>query len=140
MSRVRMMFAALLMLGVLGQGAVKASVPFKGNLSVSITGLGSPVTTEGSGNVTHMGLVSTDEELFLNPDGSFTGNITFTGKHGQISCTLSGQFVSPTAAVGEYVITGGTERFADATGGASFNVSMTSASTFRVSFKGDVSY
>lgn len=139
MSRVRLLFAALVMLGVMGQGAVTASVPFKGHLSVAITAMGVPVTTEGAGNVTHMGNVSTAEELFLNPDGSFTGTITFTGKHGQVSCTLSGQF-GPGGATGEYVISGGTGRFAGASGSASFNVTMTSESTFKVNFSGDISY
>ena len=141
MSRVRLLFAALVMLGVLGHGAVKASVPFKGTLDVSITGAGASITTAGSGNASHMGTVATAEELFINPDGSFTGTITFTAANGdQVACTLSGQFVSATAAAGEYVISGGTGRFSDASGGASFNVSMTSASTFRVNFHGDISY
>jgi hypothetical protein len=40
--------------------------------------------------------------------------------------------------VGEYVITGGTGRFENASGSASFSASMTGSTTFRVSFDGDI--
>jgi hypothetical protein len=100
------------------------------------------MTTVGGGNATHLGRFTSEEELDLNPEtGSFTGTITFTAANGdQVACTLTGQFVSATDAVGEYVIAGGTGRFSDATGSAAFNVSMTGATSFRVSFDGDISF
>lgn len=151
MSRVRVLIALVLMSGILGAAAPEAdsaSVPFNGNIVAAITGqdVQGPtevvVTTAGSGNAAHIGRFTSAEELHLNPQtGSFTGTITFTAANGdELACTLTGQFGPANAAAGEYVITGGTGRFADASGGASFSVSMTGATTFRVNFTGDISF
>ena len=152
MSRVRILIAMVVMSGILGPAvpeADSASVPFKGNIAGAITGqdVQSPtevvLTTVGSGNATHLGKFTSEEELHFNPQtGSFTGTITFTAANGdKVVCTLTGQFASETAAAGEYVITaGGTGRFADASGGASFNVLRTGPTTFQVNFSGDISF
>jgi hypothetical protein len=98
------------------------------------------LTTVGTGNATHLGKYTRTKELHLNPaTGSFVGTLTFTAANGdQVACTVSGQFVSATDAVGEYLIAGGTGRFKNATGSATFSASMTGATTFRVSFDGDI--
>ena len=151
MSRVRVLIAGVVMVGVLAAAALQAEtmrVPFKGSGTGAITGqeVLSPtevvVTTVGSGNATHLGKYTRTEELHLNPlTGSFTGTLTFTAANGdEVNCTMTGQFVSATEAAGEYVVSGGTGRFAGASGSASFNVSMTGETTFGVNFSGDISF
>jgi hypothetical protein len=82
------------------------------------------------------------EELDLNPGtGAFTGTIVFTAANGdEITCAVTGQFVSASAAVGDYVVTGGTGRFAGASGSASFNATMTGSATFTFGFNGSINW
>jgi hypothetical protein len=141
----------LVVSGILGTAALEAAaprVPFKGNATGTITGQEVVGPTEvvltgvSGGNATHLGTFTRTEELHLNPEtGSFTGTLTFTAANGdEMACTMTGQFVSSTDAAGDYVITGGTGRFAGAAGGAAFNVSMTSETSFSVTFSGDISF
>ena len=136
MSRVRVLVAGIFVLAALGAAALQAEtmrVPLQGSGTGAITGqdvLPAEVvmTSVAHGNATHLGAYTRTEELHLDPlTGSFTGTLTFTAGNGdKLYCTMTGQFVSVTDAAGEYVITGGTGRFAGASGSASFNASMTS--------------
>ena len=120
-----------------------ASVPFKGGADGEITGVtpgesGVLMTATAVGNATHLGKFTREENLLLNPNtGAFTGAVTFTAADGsQLTATLEGQFTSAATAVGTYTFTGGTGRFADASGSADFSAVLTDAAHFTVEFDG----
>jgi hypothetical protein len=144
-----MLIVGVVAVGILCAGTLRGETgggPFNGTGTGAIVGqdvLGPNhvvLTTVGGGHATHLGKYTRTEELNLDPaTGSFTGALTFTAANGdQVACTVTCQFVSAADAVGEYVITGGTGRFENASGSASFSASMTGATTFRVSFDGDI--
>ena len=125
-------------------GFAAAGVPFKGSANAEITGVlpgptGVLMTAVGEGNATHLGKFTREEHLLLNPEtGAFTGDVTFTAADGsQLTATLTGQFTSGTTALGSYVFTGGTGRFAETTGGANFSAVMSDAVHFTVEFDGN---
>ena len=121
-------------------------VPFQGKAEGAITGV-SPVpagiilTVHANGNATHLGQFSREEVLLLNPlAGTIAGTIVFTAANGdQLSGTVAGGFVSPTTATGTYTFTGGTGRFANASGRADFVVSTLDGINFSVEFEGTLS-
>ena len=70
-----------------------------------------------TGRASHLGDFTRTETLFLNPDGSFVGQVVFVAANGdKLFADIDGQFISPTTAVGGYEFTGGTGRFLHATG------------------------
>jgi hypothetical protein len=150
MSRISKALAGVLVLAVAcgAAGVQAAGVPFKGTGSGTMTGqeiLGENhvvLTAVGVGHATHLGRYTRLESIHLNPqNGSFTGSITFAAANGDhLTTEVSGQFVSLAAAVGTYTFTGGTGRFASATGQAAFSVSLTSAATFAFSFDGELAW
>src|SRR4051794_11778384 len=99
------------------------AVPFKGRAAVVVTGAdGNHLTTSGVGEATHLGRYTRTEDLFLHGDGSFHGTVVFTAANGdQLFVEFTGGFTSPTMAAGTYTITGGTGRFSDASGEATFS-------------------
>ncbi len=117
--------------------------PFKGNAEGTITGVSvgpAGVSLEGlaAGQATHLGLYTREEQLLLNPaTGAFTGTMVFTAANGdQLTCTLAGNFISATDAIGVYTITGGTGRFEQATGEAEFFASLPDGIHYTVDFDG----
>ena len=83
-----------------------------------------PVALAGIGQATHMGRFTESQTHCVNPTtfAFSAGRFLFTGANGDsVSGTYSGQLVvtTPTTAAiyGVFVITGGTGRFAGATGG-----------------------
>ena len=106
--------------------AVAAETPFKGAVNAVETGtVAFPtrfVDREGTGTATHLGGFTEDVTMVINiPTLSSTGVATFTAANGDtLTATVAGQATrtSPTtlSIVENYTITGGTGRFADATG------------------------
>jgi hypothetical protein len=106
--------------------AVAAQTPFKGTVSAVETGtIVFPtrfLAREGSGNATYLGRYTEHITMVINiPTLSSTGAATFTAANGDdLLATVAGQAMrtSPTtlSIVEVYTITGGTGRFADATG------------------------
>jgi hypothetical protein len=107
-------------------------VPFKGTFKATATAAVLPgdrcpdltVTIQGTGNATHLGRLTTDQSHCATPTSvAFTdGLFTFTAANGdQLRGTYSGDFVPldpPLFSIdGQFTFTGGTGRFADATGG-----------------------
>ena len=93
------------------------------------------------GGASHLGRHRRDEVLFLNPDGSFTGQIVFYSSNGdQLNANVTGQFVSPTTAQGQYSFAGGTGRFHAATGNATFEAVTPDGLNVRVRFSGTINY
>lgn len=122
------------------------TVPFKGNAQGAIVSAvpdpgGVLVRVLAEGHATHLGKFSREEVLVLNPiAGSAVGTIVFTAANGdQLSGTVAAQFTSPTTLVGTYTFTGGTGRFADATGEAQASLSTPDGVHFTVEFDGSVS-
>lgn len=118
--------------------------PFRGTAVGGITGVVPPneIVVESTGTATHLGRFTREEHLFLDPDGiSFTGTIVFTAASGdELWLTLDGQFTSPTTAIGSYEITGGTGRFRDAAGAASFVAVLGDGGRVEVVFDGSIRY
>lgn len=125
-------------------GATSAQ-PFKGNAEGTITDVsagpeGVALGGFASGHATQLGLYTREEQLLLNPaTGAFTGEIVFTAADGdELHCTLAGNFISATDAIGVYTITGGTGRFAQASGTAEFFASLPDGIHYTVEFEGSL--
>ena len=121
--------------------AVAAETPFKGTVHAVETGQVVFPTRfldrEGTGNATYLGKYTEHVVMQINiPTLSSMGSATFTAANGDtLSARVVGQATrtGPTALsiVEDYTITGGTGRFADATG--SFTLKSTLDQTTGVS-------
>ena len=106
--------------------AAAAETPFKGTVNAVETGTVVPPTRfldrQGTGTATYLGRYSEHVTMVINlPTLSSTGAATFSAANGDtLLATVAGQATrtSPTtlSIVEVYTITGGTGRFADATG------------------------
>jgi hypothetical protein len=114
--------------------AAAAETPFKGTVNAVETGMVVPPTRfldrEGTGTATQLGRYTEHVTMAIDlPTMSSTGAATFTAANGDILlATVAGQATrtSPTtlSIVEVYTITGGTGRFADATGGFTLNSTL----------------
>lgn len=119
--------------------------PFRGRAEGAITSvtpvaLGVSIQVESQGEATRLGSFTRTEVLLLDPTtNTFAGLIAFTSANGDLLTGLvSGGFVSPTSATGTYQFTGGTGRFAGASGWASFSLTSDDGVHFTVEFKGSI--
>jgi hypothetical protein len=113
-------------LATVAVSAVAAETPFKGTVNAEETVVPSPptasLTRDGTGTATYLGRYTEDIEMTINlPTLSSTGTATLTAANGDtLTATVVGQATrtGPTtlSIVEVYTITGGTGRFADATG------------------------
>ena len=119
--------AAAVSLASIAASSAAAETPFKGTVNADETVLPSPPTAslirDGTGTATYLGKYTEHitMQIFL-PTLSSTGTATFTAANGDtLTATVLGQ-ATPTTTPGVlsivevYTITGGTGRFADATG------------------------
>jgi hypothetical protein len=102
-------------------------------------------TAVWSGQATHLGRYDAIAEIAFQPDGSNLGTATLTGANGDsVTMTLHDVFDPVTETfVGEYVITGGTGRFAGASGSGSYVVIPDHSGdviTFDIAFEGTLRY
>jgi hypothetical protein len=128
---VRLVAAFTVSLGIVAVSAVAAETPFKGTVSAIETGQTVPpmrtITREGTGTATHLGRYTEHLTAQINIlTGHGTGFATFTAANGDaLSASVDGQSTrtGPTtlSIVEVYTITGGTGRFADATGSFTLN-------------------
>ena len=128
-------FAAGLALAVVsvlvfaGPAAAKEQVPFRGRLEgivASVTPLTPPfvaVTLEGEGNATQLGHFDVSSSIVANEaDGTAVGTYEFTAANGDTLTADYTEIFAPTDVPGVFTdvitatITGGTGRFAGATG------------------------
>ena len=121
-------------------------VPFQGKAqgaiaSVSPGPTGAVLTVLADGYATQLGQFSREEVVLFNPDtGTLAGEVVFIAANGdQLFGNVSGGFISPTTATGDYTFTGGTGRFAKATGTADFVLSSSDGINFSVEFEGTLS-
>ena len=113
-------------LAIVTVSAVAAETPFRGTVNAVETGRVEPplrfLTRDGGGNATQLGKYTEHITMVINlPTLSSMGAATFTAANGDtLTATVAGQATrtSPTtlSIVEVYTITGGTGRFADATG------------------------
>jgi hypothetical protein len=128
-------------LAIVAASAVAAETPFKGTVNAVETGQVVFPTRfldrEGTGNATYLGKYTEHVVMQINiPTLSSMGAATFTAANGDtLTASVVGQATrtGPTALsiVEDYTITGGTGRFADATG--SFTLESTLDQTTGVS-------
>ena len=121
-------------------------VPFKGKAKGAVVNAvpeatGVVLTVHAVGRATHLGSFFREELIHFNPvAGTLNGTVTFTAANGdQLFGIVAGGFVSPTTAAGTYTFTGGTGRFANATGDADFTLTTPDGVNFIVEFEGTVS-
>ena len=113
-------------LAIASASAVAAQTPFKGTVEAVETGTVAPpfrsIIREGTGTATYLGRYTEHITMVINlVFMSSTGAATFTAANGDtLTATVAGQATrtSPTtlSIVEVYTVTGGTGRFADATG------------------------
>jgi hypothetical protein len=122
---VALVAALTVSLAIAAVGAEAAETPFKGTANAVETGQGFPIrsaTREGTGTATYLGNFTEHIVMQINLLTMHgTGFATFTAANGDIlSASVDGQATrtGPTeiSTVENYTITGGTGRFADATG------------------------
>ena len=122
------------------------TVPLKGSAAGGIVNAtpspgGVLLTVLAEGHATQLGKFSREEQLVLNPaTGTAAGTIVFTAANGdQLFGLVVAQFTSPTTLVATYTFTGGTGRFANATGEAEASLSTPDGIHFTVEFAGSIS-
>ena len=121
-------------LAIVAVGAVAAETPFKGTVSAVETGTTvfpfRSITREGTGVATYLGKYT--EQVTMRIDVRVlhgTGSATFTAANGDtLSASVDGQATvtgpGTLSIVENYTITGGTGRFADATGRFTLNSTL----------------
>ena len=128
--KTRRLFLALVSASVslasVAASAVAAETPFKGTVNADETVVPSPptasLTRDGTGTATYLGRYTEHIVMTIHlPTLSSTGTATFTAANGDtLTATVLGQATRTgptTLSIREdYTITGGTGRFADATG------------------------
>ncbi len=117
--------------------------PFSGHASGSIVGQIPPngLSLSYTGLATHLGQFSRNETLFVNGDGSVTGQLVFFAANGdELRALISGQFTSANSVIGQYQFAGGTGRFASATGHAGFSAVTADGIHVDVVFEGRIRY
>jgi hypothetical protein len=123
-----------------------AEIPFQGSGRGEVTSLGQvadgvEMRATATGRATQLGRFTRDEVLLLDPvSGQFTGEVVFTAANGDtLRALVNGTFVSPTTAAGTYTFDGGTGRFQQAYGDASFVVDTADGASFEIVFRGAIS-
>jgi hypothetical protein len=112
--------------------AVAAETPFKGTAYAVETSVNSSVTRDGTGTATQLGKYTSHATFQVNVlTGQATGVATFTAANGDtLSTSVVGQStpntIPPTmlSIVEMYTITGGTGRFAGASGSFTMEVTL----------------
>jgi hypothetical protein len=143
-NRVMLAFGLISSMSVAAVQTLAAGVPFKGTGNAQITSVqpgpaGVSMTAAATGHSTQLGDYNRVESILVGPDGSFTGDVTFTAANGdQLNGKIAGAFTSAATAAGSYSFIGGTGRFANATGTAYFVVSLMDPVHFSVAFNGSL--
>lgn len=123
---------------IVSASAVAAETPFKGTVDAVETGVTTfpirSITREGTGTATYLGKYTEQVTAQINlVTRHLTGTATFTAANGDtLTATVEGQ-ATPTTTPGVlsivevYTITGGTGRFAGATGSFTLESTVTQA-------------
>jgi hypothetical protein len=130
--------ATAVSLASIAVSAVAAETPFKGTANAVETSQGFPIVTvtrNGTGTATYLGKYTSQAILQVNvlaTPPTATGTATFTAANGDnLTTTVVGRstLITPgvLSVVEVYTITGGTGRFADATGTFTGEIIVTQA-------------
>jgi len=121
-------------------------IPFKGYADAVIAAV-LPVgddlhlTVVATGQATHLGNYTRTETVVLHSDGTFEAEIVFIAANGdELYADAVGGFISPTTAVGVATFTGGTGRFANASGGYNFEAVTPDGFHFAIIFEGTIAF
>ena len=145
--RLALAVAVLTILSLELRASAATPVPFRGRADVVLTGR-EPVppdslrlTASATGQATHLGQFTRTETLIVS-NGTFRGRLVFTAANGdELRAAISGHFTSESgdSAEGTYVFRGGTGRFENASGRATFEVTP-DGPNFDVTFNGTIQY
>jgi len=146
-SKILTLLLAAIALACTVPGAwAKDQLPFRGSAEGAIASAlpnadGVLLTVLAEGKATHLGRFAREEMVLFNPaTGTLSGLVVYTAANGdQLFGSVVGGFISANTATGTYVFTGGTGRFANASGGAEFAISTPDGIHFSVEFKGTLS-
>jgi hypothetical protein len=145
LKKVALSLMVLASFGLVRAAWAGKTVPFRGHADATVTAFdpqpdGVHVTTVGTGEATHLGRCDREEDLVLNGP-AIDGTITFVSKHGdELYAHVTGAFGPEGTASGTYEITGGTGRFANATGNAEWIAVTSDGVHFSITFEGTISY
>jgi len=125
------------------------SVPFKGSgVGANVSASPDPadparvlLTVLVEGHATLVGHFVREESVVFDPHaGTLSGTFVTTAANGdRIFGAVTGQFISGTTVVGTNTLTGGTGRFANATGETTFSLVTADGIHFTVEFDGRLS-
>jgi hypothetical protein len=79
--------------------------------------------------------------VLIHPNGTLEGTVVFTAANGdQLVANLEGALTSPTTQAGTYTFSGGSGRFSDATGVASFTAITSDGIHVALTFEGAIDF
>ena len=137
---------AVAILGFANDTSADESRPFKGVAAAVVTGVepvadGLLLTVAATGKATHLGKFTREESVVLHADGTVEGSLVFVAANGdRLYAYVAGGFISPTTAVGTYTFTGGTGRFADASGAADWVGVTSDGMHLALTFEGTIKF
>ena len=146
---LRRMASALVVLTILGltlPALAGDALPFRGVAAAMVTGVepvpdGLLLTVAATGQATYLGKFTREESVVLHADGTVEGSLVFIAANGdRLYADVAGGFISPTTAVGTYTFTGGTGRFADASGEAEWVGVTTDGIHVALTFEGTIEF
>jgi hypothetical protein len=137
---------AVAILGWTPAATADEEVPFRGVARATLTGAeptedGLLLSASATGQATHLGNYTREEQILVGDGGVITGWVRFVAANGdELYADVSGGFISETTATGTYTFTGGSGRVANATGSASFVAVASSPGQFAIAFNGGIDY
>jgi hypothetical protein len=140
-----LVLALTIVLGVALPATAGVDRAFRGHAVATIINAvpeddGLHLTVSGVGEATHMGNFTRIENLVL-AGPSVTGTLTFTSHKGDtLIANVVGAFVAEGVAEGTCTITGGTGKFAGATGEYDFKAVAIAEGVFYITFDGRINF
>lgn len=125
----------------LAVASLAASAATAGDRHLNGHASGTPGFIQYTGQATHLGPFARTEYFFLDGADCISGTMVLTVDNGDLLYVdFDGQFISSTTAVGTYESAGGTGRFADAEGTATFVAVLGDLGRVEVDFGGTIRY
>lgn len=138
--------AVLFVMGLAFTLTAGEPIPFRGGADAVVIGAepvpgGLLLGVAATGQATHLGQFTREENVVLYADGTAEGTLVFIAANGdRLYADVEGGFISPTTLIGSYTFTGGTGRFATATGTVDFVGVTTDGIHLALTFGGNIAY